>query len=296
MEGRGIAPRPSFYMDSLINLIGQKGAIMKRYRIFHIPVMSFYSKALYRDIAHNWKGTCYLYLLLLLALCWLPYMFIFQSGITIFSKQVAPEIVSQLPSISIRDGKASFDVKQPHIVYYPKTGSPIAVFDTTGKLDSPYKIAASIFFTATGIIFERAERNHRRHEEFSFRDIDAFYITPQMITDWLDFMNRYLVFIIYPFALIGSYMFRIIQSLVYAAIGLLFASWLKTKIEYDALVRLSVVAVTPVLIATTVIEIAGVHIPFIWILAFLAAMGYLFFGVRSVAREEMDTNENAGGR
>jgi hypothetical protein len=267
---------------------------MKKYRIFHIPLMSFYSAALYRDIARNWKGTCFFYLLLLLALCWLPYMFIIQSGISYFVKKEAPEIVSQLPSMSIRDGRASFNVQQPHVLYNPRTGSPIAVFDTTGRLDSPDKIAASVFVTATRLIFQSSEQNHKRQEEISFRDIVAFDITPQMITGWLDFMDRYLVFIIYPLALSGAYVFRILQTLVYAAMGLLFASWLKIKVEYDALLRLSVAAITPVIIVTTVLETAGVRVPFMWLWAFLGAMGYLFFGVRSVARVAMDTNENSG--
>jgi hypothetical protein len=259
---------------------------MKRYRIFHIPFMSFYSGALYRDMAHNWKGTGFFYLLILLAICWIPYMFVIQSGISFFTKNMAPEIVSQLPAVSIRDGRASFNVQQPHIVYYPNTGKPIAVFDTTGKLDSPNKIAASIFVTAAGVIFESNDRYRKRHEEFSFRDITSFDLTPQMITDWLDFLDKYLVFILYPFALIGSYIFRILQALVYAALGLLLASWWKTKIEYDALLRLSVAAVTPAIIVSTILEIASVQLPFMWLFAFLAAMGYLNFGVRAAATED----------
>ena len=29
---------------------------MRRYSIFHVPVMSFYSRALYRDVGLRWKG------------------------------------------------------------------------------------------------------------------------------------------------------------------------------------------------------------------------------------------------
>ncbi len=44
---------------------------MKRFGLFHPIWMSFYSRALYRDVAQNWKGTGFLYLLFLLALSWI---------------------------------------------------------------------------------------------------------------------------------------------------------------------------------------------------------------------------------
>ena len=41
----------------------------KRYRIWHLPVLSFYSKPFYRAVAARWKGTNPAYLCLLLAIC-----------------------------------------------------------------------------------------------------------------------------------------------------------------------------------------------------------------------------------
>jgi hypothetical protein len=40
----------------------------KKYSIFHIPVFSFFSRELYRDVGMHWKGVNFLYLLLLLAI------------------------------------------------------------------------------------------------------------------------------------------------------------------------------------------------------------------------------------
>ena len=45
---------------------------MKRYSIFHPLVLSFFSKSLYRDVGKNWRGTGLLYLLLIIALLWIP--------------------------------------------------------------------------------------------------------------------------------------------------------------------------------------------------------------------------------
>lgn len=45
---------------------------MKNYSVFHPLYLSFFSKSLYQDVAKNWKGTGLAYLLLLLALAWVP--------------------------------------------------------------------------------------------------------------------------------------------------------------------------------------------------------------------------------
>lgn len=43
---------------------------MKQHSIFHAPVLSFFSKSLYRDVCHKRKGVGFAYLLLL-AVCWI---------------------------------------------------------------------------------------------------------------------------------------------------------------------------------------------------------------------------------
>jgi hypothetical protein len=90
---------------------------MKRYRIFHIPVLAFFSKGLYTDVAFNWKGTCLGYLFLLLAVCWIPAMIELDSGLDNFVETEAPKIISQVPTITIKDGVASIDEPQPYYIY-----------------------------------------------------------------------------------------------------------------------------------------------------------------------------------
>ncbi len=47
---------------------------MRRYGIIHAPVLAFYSRAFYRDVGTQWGGLSFLYLMLLLAACWLPFL------------------------------------------------------------------------------------------------------------------------------------------------------------------------------------------------------------------------------
>lgn len=99
------------------------------------------------------------------------------------------------------------------------------------------------------------------------------------ITRWMHTAKKFLV-LLYPFALLSSYVYRIIQALIYAAVGLLFASSCKVSLSYGALLRLAVVAMTPCIIIKTVFALAGVQLPCtILLLYFLITLAYLYFGV-----------------
>ena len=76
-------------------------------------------------------------------------------------------------------------------------------------------------------------------------------------------------------------MYRIVQALIYAAIGLLFASFCKTTLSYAALIRLAVAAVTPCIIVGTILSFTDTSIPaFLYL---VAALVYLFFAVKSIS-------------
>ncbi|TKJ38924.1 MAG: hypothetical protein CEE38_04300 [Planctomycetes bacterium B3_Pla] len=81
----------------------------KTYSIFHIPVFSFFSKELYRDVGMHWKGVNFLYLLLLLAICLLPTTIKMYIGFANFANNEAPAIIEQIPEITINNGKVSIN-------------------------------------------------------------------------------------------------------------------------------------------------------------------------------------------
>jgi len=56
-------------------------------------------------------------------------------------------------------------------------------------------------------------------------------------------------------------------------------------LAYDTLIRLSVIAVTPCIIISTVLLLANVSLPYDILIYFLIAMVYLLFGVKAAADE-----------
>ena len=253
---------------------------MKQYSIYHIPVMSFFSKDLYRDVALQWKGTGVAYLLLLLIICCVPSIVRMYTGFADFVDNEAPKVVSQIPTISIVDGKASIQEDQPYAIIDPDTEKVIIIIDTTGTITSLGETEALGLITETDATFKK---NAIETRTFSFRDVQDFTLTQERITRWLNVARKLVVPVLFPFIVLWFFAFRIVQVLVYAAIGLLFSSWFKSNMLYLTLIRLAVVAVTPCIIIKTVLGVLQVDIPVAGLWYFLIAIGYLFFAVRAVA-------------
>ena len=69
--------------------------------------------------------------------------------------------------------------------------------------------------------------------------------------------------------------------LIYAAIGLIFVSICKAELNYDQLLRLSVVAVTPSILINTILMLLGEKLPMAGFMFFALAMIYLYLGVKA---------------
>lgn len=259
---------------------------MRRYSIFHAPVLSFFSKAFYSDVCHRWKGVGFAYMLLLLIVCWIAPMIKVHMSFSDFVDNEAPKIVSQIPTIRIVNGKASIRKPQPYRITDPDTGQVLAVIDTHGFIKSLDDTSAVVLVKRTEAIFRK---NEFETQTFSFREIERFTLSRGMITGWLVTAKKFVAPVLYVPAVLGAFVFRILQALIYACIGLLFAYWCKTKCTYASLLRLSVMAVTPGIIIETILDVAGVNVPFAFLWCFLAAMFFLFFGVKAASQDQNPT-------
>ncbi len=260
--------------------------------MFHVPTMSFYSGDLYWDVCHNWKGVGFLYLFLLLAVCWMPRAMTIQGGVAAFVETEAPPIVTQIPQITVAGGEVWADVIQPYTIVDPKTQKALAIIDTTGQITSLTEQEANVLVTQKELI---VRRTHLDTRSLSFDPNFDFTLDQHKVTRWLDTMRRVTAVWIYPLALLGSWFLRVIQLLIYALIGLQFARSLHSRRTYDSLLRLSAVAVTPAIIVNTILGVANIQIPMPGLCYFLAAMCCLYFGIRSAALSAEAASEEDGG-
>jgi hypothetical protein len=254
---------------------------MKKFSIIHIPPLSFYSGELYRDIGLNWKGVSYGYLFLLLAICTIPKMVKVHKGLSVFIDKEVPKFVKQVPKITIEKGQVSIEEQQPYYIMVPDSNEVAAIIDTTGQIRTLDDTNAFVLLTKTKLLSRQSPSEVRTYD---LTQVKNFVLEQSTITRWLNVLKKLLVPVLYLFVLGGAFTFRIIQSLVYAAIGLAFANMCKIKLSYQALIRLAVTALTPVIIVRTVFEYASVKIPMANFWFFLAATIYLFYGVWECSR------------
>lgn len=256
---------------------------MRRYSIFHPLVLSFFSKSLYRDVGKHWRGTGLLYLLVVLALVWIPTIIKGHLDMSRWVDGDAKEITKQIPAITISKGQVSTDVTTPHIIKDPKTGTDIAIIDTTGEYETLENTDAKFLLTKSKLI---VNKNASRSETYDLSGVQSFYVDRTHVESWLVTARHWLFPVLYPLALIFSFIFRAIQILIYALVGLLFARILHANLDFKALMRLAAISITPVLILNLLFEFVTFHIPWWSLIGIVISLAYLFFAVKVNAEPE----------
>jgi len=255
---------------------------VRRYNLIQPYWLSFLSKDLYRDVARNWHGFAFLYLLLLLALAWVPDIVRVQRGFSRYVDQESQALIAQIPKITITNGEVSLDPPGPHHIKDPESGKVIIVLDTAADMDTLEQFPdATILLTRTQVITRQAGRGQTRAQDLA--GIQSFSIDQDAMRRLFTVLKSWLGILLYPFALLGSYVYRILQALLNGVIALGIAGLVKTQLEYSAAVRLAVMAVTPVIVVDTLLGIFSAKPPYWWWLCIPIVIWYLFFGVKAAA-------------
>jgi hypothetical protein len=268
---------------------------MRRYSLLHPLWMSFFSKDLYRDVGLHWGGVAFLYLFFLLAVAWLPGMIRFDADVREYVRDQAPAIVDQIPRITIRHGRASAEGAQPHCILEPEKKECVAIIDTTDGTTGIEGTKTRVLLTATHLIYAPSATETRT---YSLEKIDELTIDSDFLDRWLRTGARFLAVVAFPFVVLVSFCFRVIQALLYGVVGLAFSKVRGITLPFATLCNLAIVALTPVIVIQMVIDLTGADVP-VPRVAFLAiALGYLFFGIKACtepAAKEPLVPEQVGG-
>ncbi len=253
---------------------------MKRFSMLKALYLSFFSRGLYRDVGANWKGTGFLYLLLLLAVTWLPVIYKMHGDLSEEIRQEVPKYLKQMPKITIADGRVSIDRPVPHTILEPDGRTPFMVIDTSGRIASLEQTKATVLLTEDQIMFRRPQGAEKIYD---LAGTDAF-IDRDRADRWVQAVRRYFPVVASPVALTASFVDRVLEMMFAIAIGMIFASWLKAPLDAAAVSRLAAVALTPAIVIYTLLLLAGVHVPGSPFVFFAVAAVYLYFAVKANAR------------
>ena len=249
---------------------------MKRYSFFHAFVLAFFSKSFYQDVGRFWRGTGLAFMLVMLVLVWVPTMIKLHLGLAKFVAQDAPRLTKQIPAITISNGKVSTDVPTPYFINDPDTGAQLMIIDTTGQYETLDNTSAKVLLTKSKIMSHDAAQTRI----YDLSSVQSFYVDRRIVEGWLAFSGRWFALLAYPIVLIFSFIFRALQMLVYALVGLLFARMLNANLGYKTLMRLAAVSLTPILVLDLFLEFVPLRIPLWWLLGICIALGYLFLAVK----------------
>ena len=252
--------------------------------------MSFYSKSLYRDVGANWKKLSYIYLLLLLSVCLIPVMFKTHQMASDYLHTKAPDIVKQIPVITISKGEVTADVNMPYVIKDPDNNTPLVIIDTTGQTTTLKGSSALALLTKKSLMVRKDKSEIRT---FELSGIESLTINQSVAYDWIETFLDYFVFVLYPFYLLFAFLFRGVQALIFALMGVALSARLKSDMKLSSLMSLAMVSMTPSIMLDAAYNYVDISIPSWWLADFLIALGYFFFALRAAL--ERHSSEDPGG-
>lgn len=249
---------------------------MKQYSYLNALYMSFYSKKLYRDVANNWGGGTVLYLFILLLLCWSVAMVKYQAEANLTVHQFSDKIVMQMPEIILNKGQIKTPEDKPYFIKNLDDGTVFAIIDTSGTYAKENLPKNVIFLVTKNALFTY---NDKQWQEQKYPANLNWDIKPVEVKDLIINFSDWLWLVLLPGGLFASFIYRLIQSVIYAGIGKVFSLLGGIELDYTKILKLTFIALTPAIILSTILDVFGVRFDFQGLVYFVFGMGYLVFAL-----------------
>jgi hypothetical protein len=242
------------------------------------PVRAFYSKTIYINAGREWKGVGFLYLATLVAACCLFITILSTISMMKWATQEAPDLLNQFPDITIINGSVQVNVPKPYYIKDTKADSILAIIDTTGTVATCSNFNGKALLTKNQVVMRY---NKGETRTFDLSKVKKASITRQQLMKWLQWIKVGYLPAALVFLTLIYFIWRAILVCFYAALGILIAKMMKARLTYDALMRLSTLAITPIIIINTILTIAKVKLPNPGLISFIITILYLSFGIYS---------------
>ena len=165
-----------------------------------------------------------------------------------------------LPIIEIEKGVVSIDVEQPYKI--EEEGFAL-VIDTTGEIISLDDYKTGILLTKNKVLYKE---NEAKTETYDLSKIESLRIDE----DFMNVLKRNIAWIIFPFMLIGIFIYfciaRFLQVFIFSLISLATSSIANIKLNYKQLINIGIYAITPSMILGALLVLLGIQLPLFGIL------------------------------
>ena len=253
----------------------------KKYNMLHLPVMSFFSKRLYRDVGRNWKGANMTYVFLLLAICCVAPTLSLRKDMIQTLDGNHMKLINQLPDIRIKNGLVEVEQEQPY--YIMNNGSPVAIIDTSGSMNYIDDANVMALLTENQLIIRRGAN---QFNTLDLGQVSEFHLNKEIATQWIQMTKQSIAPLSYGIFLLLSYIFVVMLMLLAAVIGLIVSAMIHSSLKFAGVMRISAAAVSPSIILIAVSIAMGQSIPAPVYIA--VTMIYLLVGIIVCAKSAPD--------
>ncbi len=258
----------------------------------HAPILSFYARPLYQDVARRWRGTGLGYLLFLTALLAIPDAARLQVELNRALSDETPRALKDIPTLTVKAGGLSAEVDQPAtILEDPTTHQPLIVLDTTGTITSLDATPARALFLKDRILMRRADNSVG---ETSLATLDDLTLDPVTVITMLGAARRLMVLVAYPMGVLFSFGWGVLVVLLLTWAARMMVQRIEGNVATPVLMRLTIMALTPSLLVTALLDAFSLQIPLAFLLRALLTMGYLSFALQAALGPENPPDDDDG--
>lgn len=250
---------------------------MRQFSYWRAFYSSFYSSDLYRDVAKNWGAGVLLYLLMVLTMAWWASMFHVQRSVDRGFERLSDEYVPQVPHIKIEKGVLKTPEKRPYFIRN-SDNQVDAIIDTSGRYTNLDETDSYILVTDHEMMVKDNQNRIRIDKIPADLTLD---LEPQEVKEMLRGYIKYAWIYLFPFLLFFSFIYRLIQALLYALIGKLYSAFFNVQLSYTENLKIAMVAVTPAIVFATFLEAFQIVIQYQMLCYLGISIGYIIFAIKS---------------
>jgi hypothetical protein len=203
-------------------------------------------------------------------------------GLRDLARRIDPYL-DQLPTVTIRNGKASADVPQPWVKRFDRERGRdlVLIIDTTGRRTDFAPDEYGLFVQREQLILKSDDQRR----EISLSQVPDMDVGPSTVRAAIAKVLRRAPFYIGAFLLLYFFFMKLVQSLFLVLPALAGASGRKPPLGFGALFTIAVYALAPAVLLDCVLDFLPFTIPHFWLIYVAVAAVYAFIGARAATSE-----------
>ncbi len=246
---------------------------------------SFYSASLYRQV-RQWRGKAFLYLGLVLLVCWIPGMVKAHRLFSMAMQKLETEVAPKIPDIRFEKGKIYTPENRPYVYNFSDKDKTLGIIiDTSGKFTTLEGQNARILLTRDKLIVREKSGKITIHD-LSLSKASPLIIDKAFKQKVFTMIRRWSMILLFPLILLASYLKRLFQAFLIALLGLAIVSILQAELHLGELFSIAMVAMTPAMILQTCWLFTPMTNRYSWLISAGLILAYFIYGINAASTKE----------